>query len=347
MSDSEPTQEGDAGSEISIVESLPPETVLPETSAPEMVTLETGAPEMLPAESEVLPRPAEVAPSLAEDEPSYWPEDWRETTAAAIAGGDEKAHAKELKRLKRYADPARIYGKARELEAKLSETGTVRLPGSKASAEEIAAYHRAIGVPAKAANYFDLISLDNGAVIGAADRPHVEKFVAALHPAGATPAVVSAALNWYYQNEEDKAAALDETDQAFALESQQTLTEEFGPAFARLSKSIVPLFADAPGGSDPDSQGSLFNRLMSGRLADGERIGNDPDVVRFFIGLARELYPVATVTEQGNQSGKTIDDEIEEIRQTMREDRRGYFNDDKLQARYRELIATRDRNGGR
>jgi len=145
----------------------------------------------------------------------------------------------------------------------------------------------------------------------------------------------------------NKAATRDETDEVFAQESERTLREEFGPSFAWMRTSILALFADAPGGADFKNHESLVARLMGGRTADGALIGHDPEMVRFLIGLARELNPVATVTEQGNQSGQTIDDEIEEIREKMRADRRGYFNDDKLQARYRELIATRDKNRSR
>jgi hypothetical protein len=35
------------------------------------------------------------------DEPksAYWPDDWREATAAAVAGDDARARAREMKRL--------------------------------------------------------------------------------------------------------------------------------------------------------------------------------------------------------------------------------------------------------
>lgn len=280
------------------------------------------------------------------DEPksAYWPDDWREATAAAVAGNDARARAREMKRLERYADPARIYAKARELEAKLSETGAVRRPGPKATAEEVRAYHRAIGVPESPADYFSQLQLDNGVVLGPADRSLAESFAAALHPAGATPEVMSAALNWYFRNEEAQAAALDEADEVFRVESERTLKQEFDRGFARQTNAIATLFADAPGGADIDDRSSLFARLMGGRLADGRIAGNDPDMVRFLVSLARDLRPAATVTEAGNPSGQSIESEIAEIRDKMRSDRRGYFADHALQARYRELIAMRQLN---
>lgn len=290
---------------------------------------------------------SEALTGPGEGRPTYWPQDWREATAAAIAGNDEKARAKEMKRLERYADPAGIYAKARELETKLSESGVVRRPGPKATAEEVRAYHRAMGVPESPAGYFGQVQLDNGAVLGPADRPLAESFAAALHPAGATPEVMSAALNWYFKNEESQAAALDEADEAFRLEAERVLKQELGPGFARKTNAVAALFSEAPGGSNLDDPGSLFARLMGGRLADGRIVGNDPDVVRFLVSLARDLHPAAAVTEAGNPSGQSIDAEIAEIREKMRSDRRGYFADDGLQARYRELIAAKARNRGR
>jgi hypothetical protein len=156
--------------------------------------------------------------------------------------------------------------------------------------------------------------------------------------------MMSAALNWHFRNEEAQAAALDEADEAFRVESERTLKQEFDRGFARQTNAIATLFADAPGGADIDDRSSLFARLMGGRLADGRIAGNDPDMVRFLVSLARDLRPAATVTEAGNPSGQSIESEIAEIRDKMRSDRRGYFADHALQARYREPIAMRERN---
>lgn len=47
-----------------------------------------------------------------------------------------------------------------------------------------------------------------------------------------------------------------------------------------------------------------------------------------------------------NPSGRSVVDEIDEIRRKMLSDRRAYFANDALQARYRELVAMRERNWG-
>lgn len=273
----------------------------------------------------------------------YWPADWREKMAEHAAAGDKKAYARELKRLQRFTDPTSVYGFAREYEGKFDRGGLVKVPGKDAKPEEVAEFNKAMGVPEKPEDYFKDIKLENGAVIGEADKPLADSFAAALHPAGASPAVVSAALNWYYKHQEEQAAAMDEADETFRHESERALKDEFGPAFQRMRNSIGPLFATAPGGSDPKNPNSLYARLTAGRLADGRIIGNDPDIMRWLVSMAQEINPAATVVEDGNQSGVTVDAEIKKIEDRMRSDSRGYFKDEPMQARYRELLTARDK----
>jgi hypothetical protein len=274
----------------------------------------------------------------------YWPENWREKLAEHISAGDKKLYAKELKRLERIADPAGVYGMYREAEGKLTSGGLIKKPGKDAKPEEIAEYHKAMGVPEKPEDYFKDVKLENGAVIGEADKPLVDGFAAAVHKSGATPQFVNAALNWYYQNQEEQAAAMDEADDEYRRASNRELKDEYGPAFDRKLNATGSLFAKlAPGGLDPNNQNALYNRLLGGRMADGRIIGNDPDFNRFFIALAHEVVPAETVTEGGNQSGMSIDAEIKQIEGRMKDDRRAYYKDEAAQSRYRELITAREK----
>jgi len=278
-----------------------------------------------------------------QQEKPYWPADWREKVAQHVAAGDEKAYKRELKRLERIVDPAGVYGNYREAETKLTSGGLIKVPAKDAKPEEIAEYHKALGVPEKPGDYFKGIKLENGAVIGDADKPLADAFAAAVHPAGASPQVVNAALNWYFANQEKQAAALDESDDTFRKEAQQALKEEYGPALKRMTNNISSLFTIAPGGTDLENEKALYTRLMGGRMADGSIIGNDPDMVRFLVALALDKNPVASVVEDGDQTGKSVDTEIASIEKRMREDRSAYFKDEKTQARYRQLIEARDK----
>lgn len=272
----------------------------------------------------------------------YWPEDWRQKLAEHLSAGDKKIYAKELRRLERITDPAGIYGMYREAESRLTSGGLIKVPGKDAKPEEIAEYHKALGVPEKPEDYLPAITLENGAVIGEADKPLLDGVLAAMHKSGAPPAAVNAMVNWYYAEQEKQAADLDEADDTFRREAEQALKEEFGASFKRSVNAIAPLFQTAPGGTDISNDQSLYARLMGGRTADGRVIGNDPDMVRFLIGLAREVNPAATLTEDGDQSGKSIDDELADIQKLRTAEPKRYWSAS-VQARELELITAQQK----
>lgn len=296
----------------------------------------------LPVGGAEQPAPPAVDTPAAEPAP-YWPADWQQKMAKEFGGDDDKAVDKELKRIQRLGDPSKIYGKMRELDSRFSAGGLVKVPGKDAKPEERAAFNKALGVPDKPEDYFQHITLDNGAVLGEADKPLATSFAASMHEAGAPPAVVNRALNWYFKGQEEAAAKLDQDDETFRIDSQRSLKEEFGPAFDRYRAGVAALFADAPGGANPEGD-SLFARLMSGRTADGRIIGNDPDVMRLLVGIARELHPTATATDQANGS---MVDRLAEIRKFKTDNPDEYDRDHKLQAEERELIDARLRMQGR
>jgi len=285
------------------------------------------------------------AEDKAKDEKAkpYWPENWREKLAEQIAAGDKKAYARELKRLERIADPAGVYGMYREVEGKLTSGGLIKKPGKDAKPEEVKEYQKALGWTEKPEEMLTEIKLENGAVLGEADKPVLGGFLQAVHGATTAQEFVNKATNWYFSGLEEQAAAMDEADDEFRREAERALKDEYGPAFKRKTNGIASLFAIAPGGTDIKNEGSLYARLMGGRTADGKMIGNDPDMVRFLVGLAQEVNPAATVVEDGNQSGMSIDAEIKAIEQRMRDDRQKYFKDEAAQARYRELITAREK----
>lgn len=303
-------------------------------------TIATGA------DAEVEDKAKEDAKTAAKQEQidrNELTEDLRKMIAEHYAAGDKKAEAKELRRLERVKDIKSLWGLYRELEGKFTSGGLIKKPGKDAKPEEIAEFHKAMGVPEKPEDYFKDIKLENGAVIGEADKPIVDIFATAMHKAGATPAVMNAMLNTYYAHQESQAAAMDEADDEFRRESERALKDEYGASFKRMTNAIGPLFSTAPGGADVKNDGSLYARLMGGRTADGRIIGNDPDIVRWLVSLAQDVNPAATVVEDGNQSGLTIDAEIRKIEDRMRTDSRGYYKDEPMQARYRELLTAREK----
>jgi hypothetical protein len=268
--------------------------------------------------------------------------------AAQVGGSDAKAVAKELKRLQRFTDPPSVYGSYRELDGRFSEGGLVKIPGKDAKPEEVAAFNKAMGVPEKPEEYLGALALPGGKVLGDADKPIAESFAKAMHPLGLTPAQMSGAVAWRFEELEREAAAQFEADQTFRSESEGALKKDWGAAFDANTRSITSLFASAPGGADAAKEDGLMARVLGGRTTDGRVIGDDPDVVRWFAALAREINPAATlVPATGGDSMKSIEAEIADIEKLMRTDRGAYFKDQAKQDRYRELIAARDKIKGR
>ena len=273
----------------------------------------------------------------------------REAIAKHASAGDKKAYDKELKRLERLGieRPEQIYGLYRDLERWRDEGKLVKIPGKDAKPEDIEAFRKAaLGVPDKPEGYLKDVKLESGAVIGEADKPVVDTFVQAMHKSGAPPAVVNAALNWYYGRQEEEAAALDEADDAFRRESEKALKEELGPAFKRQTNAIGALFATAPGGADAKNPNSLYARIVGGRTADGKIIGNDPDIMRWLIGMTNEINPIASVVEDGSPSAMTIDNELAEIKKLRTTDPKRY-NSAVVQARELELLTAQQKHQAR
>ncbi len=314
--------------------SAPPTSATPPASTP-TPAIPTAAPTLTPIAAGIEPPPAADKP--------YWPENWREKIAEQAAAGDKRAYEKELNRLKKLDSPDSMYGSYRSMENTWASKNFIKLPGKDATPEEMAEYHKAIGVPEKPEDYFKAVKLENGAVIGDADKPLVESFAQYAHKNGLPSTSVNAAMNWYFAQQEQQAAALDEADDKFKTDAQRTLKDEWGGAFKRKTNAVGTLFDIAPGGTDIKNPQSLYARLLGGRTADGRIIGDDPDIVRWLAAIAHERNPAATVVEDSDMSGKSIENEIGEIEKLMRENRPAYNKDTNKQARYLELLGARDK----
>lgn len=272
-----------------------------------------------------------------------WPEDWRERMAAHVGGADEKAVAKELKRLQRLTDPNALYSSYRELDGRFSEGGLIKLPGKDAKPEDVQAFHKAMGVPEKPDDYIGKLKLGDGQVLGDDDKPIFEAIAKPAHAAGVTPAQLSAVTAAFLAQREEQAAKQFQDDETFRGESMKKLSELWGESRKANIAAISTLFAEAPGGSNPDAEGGLMNRVLGGRTSDGRVIGDDPDIVAWLAQMARLVNPAATLIPSGSgPNAKSIDDEIADIETFMHTNRADYFKDDAKQARYRDLIAARD-----
>jgi hypothetical protein len=278
---------------------------------------------------------------------SYWPDDWRQSMAKNASAGDEEKYEKLLKQLERYGDPSSVYSKARELESRMSEGNTVKVPGEDATEEELKAWNNMLGVPEEPNGYIEQLQLPEGDVLGEDDMPVAESFAEYLHAVGAPPDVFDAAIAWYFDNQEANAAYVDENDDKVRYNTINELKEEYGPKYNRLTNAIPQVFSNAPGGTDFDNENALINRLLGGRMSDGTLVGDDPDMVRWLVNMTQEVHPMATIAEDANMSGQSVDSEIASIEKMMRTDRDAYFKDTAIQQRYVELLEARERHSAR
>lgn len=264
-------------------------------------------------------------------------DDWR----VRLANGDEK----ELKRLGRFATEADVYKAYRELENKLKSGEMKKGLPKDATPEDIAQWRKENGIP-EAPDKYDL-TFENGLVIGEEDKPYIDKFVTKMHGENATPAQVKAAVASYYEIMGEQQQAIAEADAQFKDSSLELLREEWGGDYKKNLNAVNGLIS-----SMPDEVRAYFE---TARTADGKVLGNDPEVVKWLAQTAFEINPAATVMPNSmSNPGAGITDEITSIEKMVGDRDSDYWRgakeangNTKMQNRYAELIAARDKIAAR
>lgn len=267
--------------------------------------------------------------TTAADVKPTWPDNWRNE----MVGGDEK----ELQQIGRYATPADVWKKARALEQRLSSgefKRTVPFP-DKGTPEEQASWRKEAGIP-EAPDKYELPKGKDGKPVYDPAKPEVANFLKAAHAANMAPQHVQATLQFLAQEaqrQDDEDRQQDEQEQKAYEDTQRA---KWGQDYRRNENLIGGLLDTAPQG--------VKDLLLKSRLADGTLLKNHPGVQDFLIGLALQINPQGTVVPNSSGNiGVAIDDEIAKIEKVMRENRKEYNRDEKMQARYRDLIAARQR----
>lgn len=257
--------------------------------------------------------------------------DWRKE----IAG----ENAEWGKTLERFASPKAMFESYQALRTKMSsgELKSVTPFPEKGTPEQQTAWRKEQGLPEKPEGYAEHLKFDNGLVVGEEDKPGVDAFLKAAHSANYTPAQAKAAVGWYFQQKEVEAEARATQDKEIATKTIDALRAEWGSEYRTNMNGMHALLDTAPAG--------VKDKFMNGRLADGTPIMSDPDTLRFLTHLYRQVNPVSTVVPAGddNQMAKSIDDELSSIKNVMSTDRKKYNNDEKMQLRYRQLVAAKQK----
>ncbi len=258
-----------------------------------------------------------------------WPENWREQ----IAGDDEKA----LEQLKRYSDPTKVWHKARALEQKVT-SGELKDASpfpADGSDEEKQAWREANGIPSEPTAYDIGRELDDEEKEGLAD------FLKHAHQQNYSPDVVKDMIDYLYSAAETEEAAETEADKRREQEAEDQLRGEWNKNFRGNMNRIEGL-------SDLISDGDAKEGFLDARLPDGTKIRHSPEVMNFLLDLSMAYNPAGTlVPGQGGDVISSIQDELDQIDEARRKDRKAYNKDEKMQARERELLAAREKQKAR
>lgn len=261
--------------------------------------------------------------------PADFPADWREKLA-----GDDKAL---LTRLQRLTDPLQLAKTIREQDKEISKrTPAPVKPGADATPEQHAEYRKALGLPLEAGDYLKNLKVPDGRTLGDPDKKIAEDFAkeVGLSDAGLSQAQYDKAIGWYFKRLEVQNDELALADFDYKTKSDDGLRQEWGADY-RTNLAFVR----AAWGDDE----SAFNAFMGARGADGQKLGNNPAILKRMAELGRLENPAATiVAAQGQTQSQTIDTEMAAIEKRMREDYNGYMRDNAVQTRYRELVRIKE-----
>jgi hypothetical protein len=139
------------------------------------------------------------------------------------------------------------------------QEGMVKLPGEKSTPEEIAAYHKALGVPGRAEEYkFKVPTLPGGLKI---EEAHIKGFSEFAHKNGIPQAQAQAILEYQAGLEAQEIAAIEAEEKEFAKASEQKLRDEWGMSFDK-NMLLAQRAAKTFGVSEQDAKNPELLRIM-------------------------------------------------------------------------------------
>lgn len=304
----------------------PAATETPAPAAPAKTIAEIGVPDAPPPAADPAPpadAPAEAPKADApkpDAVPSSWPDDWRDK----FAGGDEKL--KQM--LSRYASPdavAKAFKEQRDALAK-RPAEVPELPENPTE-EQLAAYRKAKGVPAKPEDYE--FEVPDGKQLSDTEYEILMDFAKNMHGANMPADQVKKISSWFLEYEGVVAQRNAEAAYKARVATEEKLRSEWGGDFKANINQMSNVLREHLG-SNTDS-------FLSMQLMDGSKIGDNETFLRLMAevsrkigGSAADLYSsdVAT-TSQGLEARKA-----ELLAMSVSPDpkvRKQYWSDPKIQ----------------
>jgi len=233
---------------------------------------------------------SEATTATAEASPAV---DWRADLPEHLA----KTGAK-------FTSPADAVKSYAELEKRLGKS--VVIPGKDATPDEIAAYHKRLGVPDSPDGYE--ITLPEGIELTEQMQTTLSDFRARMHAKGASPAVVQEAVAF----ELEAAARMEEArtaEMAQATQAQlEALKKEWrGADFDRnveMAKRATKAF---------DSTGE-FSKFLDTAEVDGVKAGDHPQFLKMFATIARRMSEDTVHIAPTGDEAQSIHEQANDLR---------------------------------
>lgn len=212
--------------------------------------------------------------------------DW-ETMKKQLAGDDVEA----LALLNKYTDPQQGMKAWRSAIAKISEGGKIKIPGENATAEELAEYAKATGVPEKIEDYKITAKPVDGYTPTEGDKAVVETIKTKVHEmlaqgAGARPEqIINFATQMYYDLTVQQMAATEERAAELALEGERENRKLWGDS---QYDNMINIAVAGARKYFPGEDTAEFERFMGLKLETGHALFDHPIVQRMFAQIGQQ-----------------------------------------------------------
>ena len=251
--------------------------------------------------------------------------DWA-TLRSDWAGGDDATS----KVLDRYSDGKAFVKAHKELVDKLAsgELKTARKLPENPTPEQIADYRKANGIPEKPDGYD--IQFPVGFTPDEATKATLEEYRAFAHANHIPPNLVKGQVNWYLAAQQKAAEARLVQDDKDQSDGAELLRKDWGHEFGRNIQTVQALF---------EGNEELFGAIMGARGADGKKLGNNPDVLRFLVNVGVNANPsIREYAGDGSVTPASAAERIKEIEDLRTKDWSKYRSP-AIQEEYSRLLS--------
>lgn len=253
---------------------------------------------------------------------------WRDTLK------DEK-HINVASRLNSPADAMQAI-----IDLRTQNSKSVRVPDEKAPPEDVAKFHKAIGVPEKVEGYE--IKLEEGVALGDADKMVLEAVLPLAHKAGVPAKAMNDFVNQYAKLAGQLQADAVKKIGDFAAAAAADLKREWGNDFDA-NLNLANRTAEQLGG------GQFKAFLNETQLADGVMLGDHPVMARLLARIGRSYDEGDAILGHTPEQRASVQSEIEALMQSVPPGSPAYTtpaHQAKLNALYEKLYGSAGIVGG-